>query len=304
MQSSNTNTSFLQPSTNNDPNYLNVYIKSLLDRISFLEETLKSVIAKQHNNFDNLVTNLSPSFSPPQPNSVHSQPNILEDQPSHKIPSTSLNSQQKSKSPMAVASNSKHITANNAKSPASKNAAAKPSSSGTSTLRHAKNKTVEIIGDSMLLGINEKEMQDKHHVRVKPYSGAKTFDMTNLAAISAWRKPDACVMHVGSNDFNDDKESFNSIANMEEAFKLMQKESPGTKLCYSMTFLRHDKGKKINHDIRDFNERMKVLCRRYEVEVIDNYSIKSHHLGKKGWHPNQDGKDILTQNWLDFINKL
>ena len=303
------NSSIPQNLASNEPPYLNAYIKSLLDRISFLEETLQSVIAKQHENFNILATNMSPNIPPFHPNAVQSQPINVADQPPNHTSSTTLNNQQKIKSfiPAASAntnSSSKQIKASNAKASSSKNDITKSSSTGSSTARFTNNKTVEIIGDSMLLGINEKEMRDKHHVRVRPYSGAKTFDMSNLAAISARRKPDACIMHVGSNDFNDASDAIDSISNMEEAFKLMQKESPETKLCFSMTFLRHDKGKKVNHDIRDFNERMKVLCRRYQVELIDNYNIKRHHLGKKGWHPNQDGKDFLTENWLDFVNKL
>ena len=293
------NTSFQQPFVHNDPPFLNEYIRSLLDRISFLENTLQSVLATQHENFNLLVKNASHDVSskklPLQSNLTPSQPIDRPDLQTVPSTSTAIASDQSNNDPATtvISKKSPSKPTNIANPPAAKKG-------------KTKRKIVEIIGDSMLLGIKEKEMRQKHHVRVRPYSGAKTFDMINLAAITARRKPDACIMHVGSNDFNDESEIIDSVANMEEAFRYLQKESPATKISYSMTFLRHDKGntKKVNQNIKELNEHMKVLCRRYGVDMITNYNITRTLLGKQGWHPNQDGKDVLTDNWLDYIYKL
>ena len=93
---------------------------------------------------------------------------------------------------------------------------------------------------------------------------------------------------------------------MEEVFHHISKESPKTKIAYSLTFNRHDKKNpaETNRKIKQTNEEMKVLCRRYGVKIIDNSNISRKMLGYKGWHPSNEGRDILVDNWYTFIETV
>ena len=176
----------------------------------------------------------------------------------------------------------------------------------SSNINHHNKKTIEIIGDSMLLGINEKDIRDDNIIRVRPHSGAKSYDMVDLIKVTARRKPDAVVIHVGSNDFNNPNEKVKTQENMEEVFRHISKESPKTKIAYSLTFNRHDKKNpaETNRKIKQTNEEMKVLCRRYGVKIIDNSNMSRKMLGYKAWHPSNEGRDILVDNWYTFIETV
>ena len=75
-----------------------------------------------------------------------------------------------------------------------------------------------------------------------------------------------------------------------------------------MTFKRFDRGRgstALNNKIRETNEQMKVLCRRYGAQQINNDNITYNLLSsKKRWHPTQDGKDVLVENWGNYINAI
>ena len=169
-------------------------------------------------------------------------------------------------------------------------------------------KTIKIIGDSMLLGIDEKKVRDNNLIRIRPHSGAKSYDMVDLVKVSVRRKPDAIVIHVGSNDFNNPKEKINTVEHMEEVFRHVIKESPKTQLAYSLTFNRYDKKKnsaETNRRIKQTNEQMKVLCRRYGAKIVDNSNMARSLLDyNKGWHPTNEGKDQFVDNWYTFIDTL
>jgi len=141
---------------------------------------------------------------------------------------------------------------------------------------------------------------------VRPHSSAKSYNMVDLIKVTARRKPDAVVIHVGSNDFNNPNEKVKTQENMEEVFRHISKESPKTKIAYSLTFNRHDKKNpaETNRKIKQMNEEMKVLCRRYGVKIIDNSNISRKMLGYKGWHPSNQGRDLLVDNWYTFIETV
>ena len=132
--------------------------------------------------------------------------------------------------------------------------------------------------------------------------------MHDLAKVSARRKPYSIIIHCGSNDFNNMNETTKTIEHMEEVFTHIIKETPKTQIAYSLTFKRYDKLSKnseVHRRIKDTNEQMKVLCRRYGVKVISNDNMGRSLLDYyKGWHPNANGKDLLKKNWGTFIHTV
>ena len=55
--------------------------------------------------------------------------------------------------------------------------------------------------------------------------------------------------------------------------------------------------------IEKINEEIKILCAENNFVYIDNESVKSIHLWRDGLHLNEDGKDIIANNFIDNIRK-
>ena len=282
-------------SANSSP-YLHAYINSLVDKIQFLEKTLTNVLESQCQNFKDITSTISKIVTAKQSTPMH----ISE------APSLSIKQQQPEK--VEEKKPTTAISTTNVPQLTPKKDTPTNSKIQKTPAKHIK--AIEIVGDSMLLGIDEKQMRNKNIVRIRPHSGAKSYDMVDLIKVTARRKPDAVIVHCGSNDFNNLNDKIDTVKHMEEVFSHLSKEAPDTKVAYSLTFNRYDKLKKTVredtlHRINSTNERMKVLCNRYGVAIIDNSNITRSLLDKaKGWHPNGDGKHALVDNWQRFISSI
>ena len=95
-----------------------------------------------------------------------------------------------------------------------------------------------IIGDSMLNNIDPKGLGNKHQVKVCSYSGPTTKGMIDFIKPTIRKKPDAIVMHVGTNDITSDCAT---IMNLQEIVKNFKSESPETKLVLSSVVNRDDR---------------------------------------------------------------
>ena len=61
-------------------------------------------------------------------------------------------------------------------------------------------KTIFLTGDSLLSGISENGLQSKHNVKSRPHSGASSEDMVDFIKPYLRKKPDAIILHCGTND--------------------------------------------------------------------------------------------------------
>ena len=72
-------------------------------------------------------------------------------------------------------------------------------------------KKVEIIGDSMLYGINEKGLCKGHKVKVRSYPGSTTEDICDYINPAIRRKPDVVIIHSGTNDLSHEIQTINKM---------------------------------------------------------------------------------------------
>ena len=169
-------------------------------------------------------------------------------------------------------------------------------------------KRVEIIGDSMLNNIEEtaegEKMPKSLNTRIYPHSGLKSIDMVDLVKVTARRQPDAVIIHVGSNDFNDPAEKIDAVGNLEATFKHLRKVSPKTEIAFSTILHRYDQQRNLEAPINQLNGKIAELCKQYNVDIVSNDSIDATSLGQKLWHPNFRGKKKLASHWLDDIHHI
>jgi len=168
----------------------------------------------------------------------------------------------------------------------------------TSNKQHVKKKRIEIIGDSMLNGLEEKGLSRIHAVKVRKYPGASSEDMLDHMNPTLRKKPDEIVIHAGTNDIT---KNINYIHNVKAMVKKIQECSPEIKITFSSIIKRIDidKGSEI---VSEINERLKNFCKQQNINFLNNDNIDERLLGMKGLHLNKKGNSKFASNLLSVIN--
>ena len=84
-------------------------------------------------------------------------------------------------------------------------------------------KSVIVIGDSLLNGIDDRGLCKHHNVKVRPHLGATTRDIADHVKPVARRKPDMVIIHCGTNDLTNDVDT---TKHLKEVVQILQEETP------------------------------------------------------------------------------
>lgn len=160
------------------------------------------------------------------------------------------------------------------------------------------NKSIVVLGDSILNGVEEKISRCDESVEIKFHSGAKIRDMYEHVKPIVLKKPDALILHVGTNDAKDmaSNEIIDGILSLK---RHVEKKLPTCKVIISSLTPRTDDGK-AQFTIRRFNDHLNQL----KVQVMNNSNITVRDLGKKGLHLSRGGKGKLARNIVKEVEQL
>ena len=146
-----------------------------------------------------------------------------------------------------------------------------------------KKEYIEIAGDSMLNGFEERGLCKNHHVKVRKHLGATSTDIFDHVKPVLRKKPDKIIIHAGKNDITTKS---NLLKNVKTLAKMLKEESPTTKLCFSGLVKRFDieRGEEL---VEDVNNRLMNYCKQNEYDFVRNSNIGEGELGIKKLHPNK-----------------
>ena len=160
---------------------------------------------------------------------------------------------------------------------------------------------VVVIGYSIINNIEARGLGNKHHVKVKPFSGASSDDMKDFIKPSIRLKLDVVILHVGTNDLT--RKEIDTVKNLEQIHKYIKDESPNTKLIISTLTTINDRDD-IENVVTKSNDVICSCCMRHDISVVDNNNIESRHLGLKKLHLNRKGTSLLALNFKNYIENL
>ena len=156
-------------------------------------------------------------------------------------------------------------------------------------------KTILVVGDSMLAGIDEKRMSYRSNVKIRSFPGATIDDMFDYIKPLLQKCPDTIILHIGTN--NCPNESSRSILDKLLNLKgFILKSLPSSKIIISSIINRTDNAK-ASLTVKHLNNHLRSL----EVDVIDNENINKDCLGKKGLHLNDQGCGKFAMNLIRKI---
>ena len=168
--------------------------------------------------------------------------------------------------------------------------------------RNSNRRTVSVFGDSMIKDLNAyemtKELKNKNErVYNHVYRGATTSDMHHHGVPVMRHNPDCVILHTGTNSLrgpDSPQKQAEDIIDLATSLKTNENEIMISSILPRRDRL-HEKGQKVN----DF---LRTKCIELGIPFILNSNITTSHLKPKGLHLNTEGSDLLSENFINFVN--
>ena len=161
-----------------------------------------------------------------------------------------------------------------------------------------------IIGDSVIEKVFgdklSRQLDNKHHVVVRSFGGAKTQCMEDYIKPTVKLAPKQIILHCGTNNLpsNEDPETIaKNIINLAKNIK-----TDTTKIAVSGIIPRRDT---FNHKVKHVNQALKKICQEENIPFISHHGINNRfHLNSRGLHLNDKGATRLAQNFKKFLSDI
>ena len=116
---------------------------------------------------------------------------------------------------------------------------------------------VEILGDSMLNGVQEKGLNKNADINIKipKYPGASSTGILDHIRPSLRKEPNQIIIHAGTNNLTDDDSYLN---NVKKNVKMVTETCKTAKLCFSSLICRTDL-KDIDEKVKNYHISGKLL---------------------------------------------
>ena len=209
------------------------------------------------------------------PNHVNGKPLI-----GNKIIASDRRNQNPGKSQQTIAENEN--TSHDGKTPVSKN--------DFSTGR----KKVTLVGDSMTKFVRREELSSKqNNVKVLTHPGSTTADMVDYIKPIVRRKPDALVIHTGTNDMTNDVNALKYVRKLVKIIREIDVDKE-IKIGFPSVTCRTDKN--LEQERMEINTKLKKYCEGKGFIFVENNNINESGLNNSKLHLNKKGTMIFSQN--------
>ena len=164
-------------------------------------------------------------------------------------------------------------------------------------------KKVTLFGDSLIRKISVREFSDfvKNGVATKWFHGGATAsDMISYVKPTLMReKPDSVVINIGTNNLTNGSQTANqTVQEIIEVVRRCQKYGVNDIFVSSIP-CRPQFQKKVD----EINKLLDFNATEFSYKFINNNNIGREHLERDRLHLNEQGINLLANNFLDSINK-
>ena len=158
-----------------------------------------------------------------------------------------------------------------------------------------KKKSVLVVGDSFLNGIEESKLSKDKHIRVQPISGAKIKDISNNLDELIHGDLKTIILHVGTNNTVVDtpEDIYNDLISLKTK---IEDKIPNCQVLISCLIRRSD-----NVKASKTAEKVNNFIKLVKLKFIENGNITDKHLGRRGLHLSRNGNIIFAKNLLNAI---
>ena len=176
------------------------------------------------------------------------------------------------------------------------------SATGNNNLEPDRTKTSTIIaGDSILKHLQGRNLSGPlSKVHVSSFPGCSTADMTDHIRPLVRRKPDSIIIHVGTNSLRTTNSSRQCADEIVDLARMVEHEGISTAIS-SITARADDP--ELSKRATEVNKVLRKFCRQNDWGFIEhNNIVADKHLNRSRLHLNRAGTNLLSQNFLSYIN--
>ena len=149
-----------------------------------------------------------------------------------------------------------------------------------------------IAGDSKFNHIEGQRLSNKKRVtKIHAFLGATTEDMVDFVRPLAYRSPDYLIIHTGTNDLIDFTAK-DIIANFQDIVETIPEIDQKIKIILSSIIQRFDNDK-LQPKVVGLNRDLQALCKKLNLDFIDNSNIVNNHIKQRGPHLNRSARPDL-----------
>ena len=169
-----------------------------------------------------------------------------------------------------------------------------------------KKPVITVVGDSIVRGIGKQEINrtvHKYNSFVKTFPGATTEDMESYIIPTLKRNPDVLIIHCGTNDLR--KEDPGKIATKITRVALQAKKTV-QKVAVSSILARGDSDHLERKRVQ-VNMMLQKSLADNEIDLIEHEVFDTdwrHLLYDDGIHLNDDGTNVLGNDFVNYINSI
>ena len=161
--------------------------------------------------------------------------------------------------------------------------------------------SISIVGDSMVSKVRRQDLTrevPKYRINVKTFRGARAEHMYSYMEPTIEMGVDGVIILCGTNNLRD--ESPEVVA--KKIVNLAMHASNRVEQVAVSSIVRSTDSMELDQKRREVNVLLKQLLEQCKIDYIDQDNISANDLDRWGLHLNYSGNNILTGNFIDFLN--
>ena len=133
-----------------------------------------------------------------------------------------------------------------------------------------------VVGDSLVKYLPREDLSSKkNNVKVITHPRSTTEDMLDYFKPTAWRKPDALIIHTGRNDLTN---GVNTVKKVRKLVKVVREIDKSEKIKIGYSSVTYRKGKDLEDERNEVNMKLKKYCEGKGFVFIENATINKSGL--------------------------
>ena len=161
--------------------------------------------------------------------------------------------------------------------------------------------SISIVGDSMVSKVRRQDLTrevPKYRINVKTFRGARVEHMYSYMEPTIEMGVDGVIILCGTNNLRD--ESPEVVA--KKIVNLAMHASNRVEQVAVSSIVRRTDSIELDQKRKEVNVLLKQLLDQCKIDYIDQDNISTNDLDRWGLHLNYNGNNILTGNFIDFLN--
>ena len=159
-----------------------------------------------------------------------------------------------------------------------------------------------VIGDSIVTYLRSGELSSSDKsISIMKHPGCSSEDMVDYVKPVARKKPDALIIHEGTNDLT---RGVNAIKKVRKCVEVIRELGNTEKIQIGFSSIIQRADKDFSNQIKETNIKLKKFCLGKGFIFVDNDNINESCLNNSKLHLNKKGTQRLAKHTLSSLDNI